>query len=130
MERAIRSILTNGLPDVSAKQINWGIKPQSTPFPAVVINVISGREYATFERPCGLFQGRIQVDVFGTDYAETLSLSKRVRSVLDGYKDLSFQGIFCETASSAAETGANESQPIYRFRYDFFVNYVEAKSNE
>lgn len=99
MEKAFRSLLTGSAAVtalVPASRISWGVIAQGKPLPGVALNVISNRDGLTYKGPDDLWQGRVQVDIYDTDYGATLSLASEIIALLSGYRGGQFQGIFLD----------------------------------
>jgi len=99
MEEQFRSLLTGSAAVtaiVPASRISWGVIAQGKPLPAIALNVISNQDGLTYKGPDGLWQGRVQVDCYGTDYGTTLALGETIIALLSGYKGGRFLGIFLD----------------------------------
>jgi len=125
MEEAFRALLL-GDPSVVAAaggRVNWGEHPQGAGATYVVLTVISDAEAHTMRGPCGLSQGRVQVDCYAPTYAAAKGLSRAVRAALDGHSDADFGGVFLAGTRDSREGGTNEADRPYRVSLDFLTNF-------
>ncbi|MCL4065341.1 DUF3168 domain-containing protein [Pseudomonas sp. GX19020] len=125
MEAALRAMLVAD-PSLPVKErINWGIHPQGTPLPALVLNVINDRDNSLhMQGTGGLWQGRVQIDCYGMTYTPAVELSKAVIKLLHGYRAGDFRLIQLDTRRDHHDTGAADRP--YRIGLDFIINYRRA----
>lgn len=122
MEEAFRAILTTDTAVkalIPASRINWGTHPQGAAFPAIVLNVISDAEDYHMNGPNGLFQGRVQVDVYADTYGAAKAASRAVRALLHCYRGGGFRLITHVSTRDSREGGSNEADRPCRVGMDF-----------
>lgn len=121
MEDELRALLlASG--DVTALvggRINFGTHPQGDPFPAIVLNVISDAEDYHMKGPNGLFQGRVQIDVYGMTYGAAKAASRPVRTLLHCHRGGGFRLITHVSTRDSREGGTNEVERPFRVGMDF-----------
>lgn len=125
MEEQIRSLLLNdsGVLSFAGTRINFGTHPQGQPLPAIVLNVVGDAEEYTLDGPSGLSQARLQLDCYADGYGAAKGLSRAVRSLLSGYQNGAFQGVFHVGSRDGREGGSNEAERPYRVSMDFMVHF-------
>lgn len=125
MELALRAMLVAAPALPPKERINWGVHPQGTPLPALVLNVISdGDNSLHMQGTGGLWRGRVQIDCYGMVYADALKLSKAVITLLHGHRAGDFRLIQLDNRRDHHETGAADRP--YRIGLDFIINYRRA----
>lgn len=127
MEIALRALLASSaaiaslIPDLN-RQITWGILPQGTPLPAIVLNVISGQDDSIHQQGTGgLWRFRVQIDCYGDTYLPAVTLANAVTDTLHGYSAADFRLILLDNRRDHHETGAADRP--YRIGLDFIINY-------
>lgn len=124
MELEFRALLTGHASVsaiVSASQVNWIKHPQSQPFPAIVLTTTSNTDGLTQQGPDGLWQGRVQVDCYATEYGTARSLADAVVECLSGYRGGGFQLISLDSQRNGDETGGVDD--LARISLDFLTNW-------
>lgn len=123
MEEAFRALLraSNDVTAFSGDRINWGAHPQSHPWPAIVLTVISDGEGHTLGGPDGLSRARVQVDCYALTYAAAKTMSRAVRTALDGFRGGIFQGVFLAGVRDGTDTSGSDR--LFRSSLDFFAHY-------
>lgn len=126
MEEELRAILMEDLSidTLVSGRIEWGANAQGRALPAIVLNVINDQARATMEAAGSLSQGIVQVDCYAKTYGAAKTLSRLVRSALDGYQGGGFQGIFHSGSRDSREGGTNEQDRPYRVSLDFNTNWT------
>lgn len=128
MEMALRALLASSAAVTAhapRQRINWGLHPQGAAFPALVLNVVSDVDNSLHQQGTGgLWRGRVQLDCYGTTYAETLALSDAVRTLLHGHRDSQFALILLDSRRDHHEAGSVDRP--YRIGLDFIINYRRA----
>lgn len=66
------------------QRITWATRPQASALPAVVLSKVDGIPDYTMAGPSGLVAARIQVDSWGTTYAEARGVGRQVEARLSG----------------------------------------------
>lgn len=130
MEIALRALLsstaavTSLIPDTSL-QISWGILPQGTPLPALVLNVISGQDDSIHQQGTGgLWRFRVQIDCYGDTYLPAVTLANAVIDTLHGHSAGNFRLMLLADRRDHHEAGAADRP--YRIGLDFIINYRRA----
>ena len=126
MEEQLRALLLNdgGVSSHVANRVNFGTHPQGQPFPAVVLTTISDIEGYTLQGPNGVSEARVQVDCYAESYGAAKLLSRAVRSLLSGYQNGAFQGVFLAGSRDSREGGSNDAERPYRTSMDFMVQFT------
>jgi len=121
MEEELRALLKADAATAAlvGSRIDWGVRPQGKPLPAVVMNVISDAEDYHMNGPNGLFQGRVQVDCYGLTYVAAKAVSRAVRTALHTYRGGKFQLILHVSTRDSREGGTNEAERPFRVGMDF-----------
>jgi hypothetical protein len=128
MRAAFRTLLTtaSGVTNlVPAARINFGRHPQGAALPGIVLNVVSAGAYDWSLDGPGLFDARVQVDIYAKAVAQADQVQAAVVARLDGYRGGMFQKISLLVASDRAEEVATEN-PLHRVMMDFRAIYSTA----
>jgi len=118
MEEELYALLASSL-SVPDEAIGWFTAPQGVPRPHVVLNVIADAEGLVMSGPNGIFEGIVQVDVYGMDRIVTKALARAIRSLLHGYRSGGFKLIRHDRTRDTREGGSNEAERPYRVSMDF-----------
>lgn len=124
MEIELRALLLNTAAItvlVPAGQINFGTHPQGAPYPAVVLNTISGTEGLVMNGPNGLFEARVQVDCYAVTYGGANLVAEPVAKLLHGYRAGGFRLIQMISQTKSRIGAGNEAERPYRVSMDFNV---------
>ena len=124
MEQEFRALLTSSAAVTAlcpSSRIEWGILGQGKPLPAVRLNVISNSPGRTQQGPDGLWQGRVQVDVYGATYKAAKALADAISGLLDFHRSGGFRGIFLDARRDMTETAATDRPQ--RITLDFLTNW-------
>jgi hypothetical protein len=126
MEQQLRALLLadSGVSSLAGSRVNWGAHPQGQPYPASVLTTISEDEGYTLDGPDGVTRSRVQIDCYADGYAEAKQLSRAVRSLLSGYQNGAFQGVFLAGSRDSREGGSNDAARPYRASMDFMVQFT------
>lgn len=128
MQTALRSLIMTAAPSVGV--VTWGLRPQASALPAVVLRIISEARGRTYAGPDTLITNRVQVDAIAPTNEEAAAVAKAIVAGLDGYKgavaDTEFLGIFAQDRSDDGEEGAAGAALLHRASQDFMVTYKEA----
>jgi hypothetical protein len=106
---------------VPAVRINWRSQTQGAGNPYIVLQTISGSEGLTMNGPDGLFEGRVQIDVYGQIIDQVEQISEAVKGVLHGYRGGGFRLIRHVGEREDREGGSNEPERLFRSGLDFTV---------
>lgn len=82
MEQALRALLlgTTGIADVVGGRIDWGVRPQGSALPAVVLSTPSGVPQMNLAGPSGWTRSRVRAECWGRSYLD----AKRVADAIGG----------------------------------------------
>lgn len=124
MQQDFRALLT-GSAEVAAlapaQAIAWGAPMQGTRPPAIALHLIDNADGMTMQGPNGLWQGRVQVDVYALSYGETRAVADAVIAALHGFRGGGFRGIFLAQQRDHHETGAVDRP--FRISIDFMTHW-------
>lgn len=123
MEEALRAILL-GAGSITSKtglRVDWGLRPQGQQLPAIALTAINDGPEGHSLDGAGVSRGLVQIDCYGATYGAAKTLSRAVRTLMDGAKTPVFQGIFLNGARDLSETDG--VTPIHRVSMDFTVFY-------
>lgn len=129
MEEALttRLLATSGLTSLVGNRIYWGIRPQGTTVPAVVLNKISATRLYPNDGPDGLVEARIQFDCWGATFTSVLNVARAIRNSFNGLSftdgGVTFQAFFIDSERQSVEEGTPER--LHRFSMDFLVWHTE-----
>jgi len=125
MEESIRALLlaSSGVSSLVGTRVNFGTHPQGQPLPAIVLNTISDAEDYHMNGSGGLFEGRIQADVYAPTYGAAKLASRAVRKALHFYRGGGFFLITQISARDSREGGSNEAERPYRVSMDFKTSW-------
>ena len=126
MEEALRTYLLSNAPINTAcgGRIHWSVRPQGSPYPALVLTVISGAPERTFSGPDPLERKRVQIDAYALSYGAAKALARLVKEALS---NLTFDNsgvtfwAFSENERDLTDTGATDAERIYRISSDFLI---------
>jgi hypothetical protein len=100
--------------------------PEDAELPAVAYQRISGPRLLAHDGPTGLAEGRVQVTVVGTSYAEAKEIAAGIRSRLEGRRGI--LGNACEVFSCRVENevdGWGDQIEANTVRLDLWFLYRE-----
>lgn len=87
-------------------RVFWGAAKQGASLPALVLNIVSGRDSAQLQGTDGLWRYRVQVDCYGIDRPSARLLSRDVVALLNGYWGSGFNEIFLDAVREEFESAA------------------------
>jgi hypothetical protein len=128
LERALYAHLV-GWPALSAltrDRVFPVVIPEDADLPAVAYQRISGPRLLAHDGPTGMAEGRMQVTVLGTSYAEAKEIAGAVRALFDGWRGI--LGEICEVFSCRIENevdGWGEQIEANTVRLDLYFHYRE-----
>lgn len=131
MEEALRAYLLTqpALTDLIGERIFWGVRPQGTPLPALVLNRISQPGDHTYKARVRLCKARVQMDCLGASNASARGLERALLAVLDGKSfiqgGIEFQGCFAINARDLTSPGTTDADTIFRPSIDFNIIFKE-----
>ncbi len=124
MQREFRALLTGSAAVtalLAAQAIDWGAPMQGTRPPRIALHLIDNADGMTMQGPDGLWQGRVQVDVYGLTYGDTRAIADAVIGALHGFRGGGFRGIILAQTRDSHETGASDRP--FRISMDFMTNW-------
>lgn len=128
MEEEIRAVLlaSSGITALAGTRVDFGSNPQGSAFPRVVLWTIDNGDGLNIDGPDGFFEGRVQVDCYGTTYSAAKSLSRAVITSLNGYAGGGLQLVRLISTRDTRESGTNEADRPFRVSLDFATFYNPA----
>lgn len=108
MDEALFALLT-GSTAITARvgsRVHWGMAPQGTALPALVLNIISGADTPHLTGTDGFWRYRVQIDCYGADRPSARLLSRDVINLLNGHTGGWFNAVFLDTVREDFEDAA------------------------
>jgi hypothetical protein len=107
------------------------VLPQRPTYPAIVYQRVTTARVRSFDGPSGLARPRIQLDCYGSTYAQAKAVAAAVRLALD-HKTFDaglvhVQGAFLEDERDVRESEGRDVDDERRVSMDFFVWHEEVK---
>lgn len=115
MEEHLYTLLSGAV----AFPIAWGTLGDGTSTPRAAIYRTSGVRDMHMGGP-GLMQARVQIDCYGSTFAEAIGASRDIRTALEGYKGGPILGAFLE---SVRDGFAGDAQLLQRVSLTFSITY-------
>lgn len=124
MDEALWTLLTgsSAVTALCGGRIFWGIAPQGTALPALVLNLVSAADTPHLGGTDGLWRYRVQIDCFAVDRPAARALSRAVLELLNGYAapgGAGLSGVFIDGTREATEE-AGSGRPS-RISHDFII---------
>ena len=126
MEDELRALLRADAAVLTAAQgrVNWGAHPQASPWPGVVLSVVSDREGYHAAGRDGLSVARVQADCYAASYTAARTLARAVRACLTGHRGGAMRAVFHEASRDMGrEEGASEEARPFRVSDDFMIHW-------
>ena len=129
IDQAIVELLKNVLP--GGGDVYGGIAPANQRSPFITFQRVFGTKIRAINGPSGLAQATYQIDVYSDDYAESRSLAKAVRIILDGFSGtvtIGADSIRIGGCSMTNERDFTEDKPnpkLYRASVDYLFTFDE-----
>lgn len=101
--------------------VAWGGLGQGTALPRIALFIISGTDVVTQDGRAGETSGRVQVDCYGSTYAEAVAVSRAVVDALSGYHGGPIKGAALQSIRDLPIEGGGDV--IQRKSLDFAVTY-------
>lgn len=99
--------------------------PQGEPLPAITVRRIDGGPTYCDDGESGLATGRVQIDTWGTTYADAKGAARAVTDSLSAFvgtvSGVSFRNVLVDDEQDYRESGASQAEYRYRTRVDFIV---------
>lgn len=99
--------------------IAWGALGEGTSTPRASMYRVGGMRDMTFDGPA-LMQGSVQIDAYGSTYAEAITAARAIRDALEGYQGGPIQGAFLEAIRDRYD---EDAQLLQRVSMTFSVIY-------
>lgn len=101
-------------------------RPQGAQSPSITVTRISGNPVYSDEGEAGIQQLRVQIDAWGTTYAQVKSTTEAVRARLSGTRDVTegdttFILVDLEDERERQESGSNMSEYLANISTDWLV---------
>lgn len=123
MDEAFWSLLS-GIPTVEASvsgRIFWGVAPQDTALPYLVLNVASATDHVHMQGAGGFWQYRLQLDSYGADRPAARTLSRIIRQEINGTRAGEIRLILFDSEREDFE-GAAHGRP-HRISQDYIITW-------
>jgi hypothetical protein len=107
MDEALFALLT-GNAAIAARvgsRVFWGAAAQGAALPALVMNIISGRDGGTLAGTDGLWRYRVQIDCYALTRPDARLLSRDVTALLNGFSSPYAAGAFNRISLDATREG-------------------------
>lgn len=101
----------------------WGGLGQGTALPRIALYRVSGRDDMTLAGRSGWLEGRVQVDCYGSTYAQAVTVSRAVTDALSGYRGGPIWHARLDSIRDRPEEDGGDV--IQRVSLDFAVLYRE-----
>ena len=115
-----------GVSNLISTRAYWGVRPQGSSLPALVMTVVSAVPAYGFDGHHDLDDMRIQIDAYGDKMTDAVSLAKAVRVPLDG-KRFTQSGVtfesFLISERDFSESGKTDADRVFRISMDFNIFY-------
>lgn len=129
MEAALTALLA----PVAGGRNYWGRKPQSAPGtplveparPYVVLQRISMVRGYHFQGDDGVPEYRVQIDVYADHWTTAHATGEQIVSLLSGYRDPPFQGIFIDGQRDLPAAAPGETSTLFRTSIDTLIFFKE-----
>ncbi len=105
-----------------AFSVAWGVLGEGTATPRAMLSRASAVQEQSIDA-AGIFRARVNADVYGKSYAETITAARAIRAALNRYQGGTIQGVFFE---NARDMTADDAGLLYRVGLTFSVVYAEA----
>jgi hypothetical protein len=130
MDEALRDLLLQHAPiGVTVdRRVDWGVRPQGTALPAIVLSRISGLPQMTFAGPDGWNRDRIQIECWARTYKAAKDLALLIAGdggLLVGYRG-DHQGVRMRTfvLGRRSDNDADDQGVVHRTLVDVGVWYL------
>ena len=104
---------------------HWGIAPQGSERPFVVLTRVSGgRDYSTDQRS-GPRPARVQADVYGATYKETKLLARNLSAAVSGIRRGRITAIFVDSERDLPGPDAKGNATSFRTSLDLMIHHFD-----
>jgi len=108
-----------------SNRINWGVRPQGSSLPAVVLQRISGNFNYETNGPSGLVESRLQIETYAATYASAQAAMRAIVSAVSGLRttqdNIKFNGCFVNSQSDAFERSNDGASKYHRVILDLTI---------
>lgn len=113
MHEDFKSLIADdaGVSALVSGRVTWGLHPQGTDSPAIVLHEISAVPQYTMAGQDGLVPVRVQVDCRGLTLASALAVARAVRTLLSGYRGTKGATVFSGVFQSGGRSGSEDTGP-------------------
>jgi len=101
--------------------VAWGAFGPGTSTPRAILYRASGVRDMHMQGT-GLMQGRVQIDCYGSTYAEAITASRDIRAALEGYRGGPVQGAFL---AAIRDNTDDDAGLLHRVSMTFSVTWTE-----
>lgn len=129
IDQAIVELLKAVIP--GGGDVYGGIAPPSQRAPYITFQRVFGEKIRAINGPSGLAQTTYQIDAYSADYAESRSLAKAIRIILDGFRGtvtIGADSVRIGGCSMTGERDFTEDKPnpkLYRASVDYLFTFDE-----
>lgn len=130
MEAALiaKLLASAGITALVGQRINWKVRPQGQPLPALVLHKPSGFPDYQLSGTEGLWQSRVQVDSWGLSYGAAKAAADAVLATLSGQRfthaGVRFAGVLM--VDERDDTFSAETGTLFRYSRDYQVHHAAA----
>lgn len=123
MDEALWALLagSSAVQSLVAGRVFWGVAPQKTPLPYLVLNIVSAVDHPHMQGAGGFWQYRVQVDSYGAVRAAARTLSRMVRAEINGTQSGEIRLILFDSEREDFE-GAAHGRP-HRISQDYNITW-------
>jgi hypothetical protein len=101
--------------------VKWGYFTDGEAMPRVTLFRMSGKRFHTLASK-GLVMGAVQIDCWGSSYAQAIGASRDVRTALEGYTG---GPLVSATLSAIRDGNSNDADAAHRVSLTFNLTYRE-----
>ena len=106
-------------------RVAWGLMPQGTDYPYIVLRVISAPPEYQHSGDTGYTEYRVQIDSYGKTYKEARDLNTTIRNLISGKRFATIDGAFLLNVRDLNEDDQSSGEQIFRKAADYQINYKE-----
>jgi hypothetical protein len=129
MQTELRSLILASAPVAAlvARRVDWTRNKQGAASPRIVLHLISAPRSYHAKGVDGLFQDRVQLDIWAKTAGSRLAVWQAVETLLSGYRgtqgDIAFRGIFFDAGRETGGEAQDGGVYLFRRQIDFMVNW-------
>lgn len=123
MNTALWALLTGttAITALCGDRIFWGVAPQGTARPYLVLSIVGGADQPHLTGTDGLWKYRVQIDALADHRPQAAALAAAVVAQLNGYQSTNLRGIFVDATREEFEDAAIRRPS--RISHDFIINW-------